>query len=374
MRLISCLFLLCCFIPFSTLVAAPASVASAFELVPERNGLLKGQKSEFQPSRSKTFEIPFELAESNRIVIQLYSADSDLIRTLSSGKSLGAGVHKLVWDGKDSEGNIVPDEAYIPVLLKIKDGKNSILDDPRSYSGGEIIDKIDYRLRNKTEISYDLPVPSRVLIRAGIRNGPMMRAFTHWAARSAGKVVQRWDGYDKDKVEHFANHPNTWVLVMAYQLPKFSIITSGNKTIDYRSYRKKRGWNNPKVDVTKIKLHREGKRLEREYFLPRSFLPRIDFSFKDELPLSKNKLPVVSGATRFVMTIPKEDRWILESTMYEVSLFIDYEFQGEEEQGFVPIVWKWTPKDIKPGRHIATMQITGYGGYVVAKTIAFEVE
>jgi hypothetical protein len=151
------------------------------------------------------------------------------------------------------------------------------------------------------------------------------------------------------------------------------VITSGNKTLSYRDYRKKKGWGTPKVDVSKIQLHRDGKRLEREYFFPRTFSPRLDLKIKDELPLSRHQLPVVKGPVNFEINIPKEDRWILEASMYEVSLFIDHEFKGEEEQGFVPMIWRWDPKDIKPGRHIATIQVTGYGGYVVSKTIAFEV-
>jgi len=375
MRSLLLLPFVCAFLgaSFSLPVLASPTVASALDYVAKRTGLSGVDKPEFQPVRGKKFALPFELSEAGIASIEIYTSDGDLIRTLTSSEALIPGRHELIWDGKDSEGLVVADEAYVPVLhVQTREGK-MFIDDPRKYSGGEILEDIRYQFRGKTEISYFLTAPARVLIRAGVRSGPMMRAMAHWKPRSPGKVVQRWDGYDEDNVEYFAEHERSWVLVMAYQLPKYAVITSGNKALSYRDYRKKKGWGIPKVDVSKIQLHRDGKRLEREYFFPRTFSPRLDFKIKDELPLSRHKLPIVKGPVNFEINIPKEDRWILAASMYEVSLFIDYEFQSEEEQGFVPMVWRWDPKDTKPGRHIATIQVTGYGGYVVSRTIAFEV-
>jgi len=359
-------------IQFSSAALASPSVAPALDFVPERTGLLGVDKPEFQPSRGKQFSIPFELSQPGSVKIEIYTPDGDLVRTLDAAEALPPARHELVWDGKDSDGLVVADEAYVPVLkVKNTEGK-TIVDDPRLYSGGEIMEDIRYRFRGKSEISYFLTAPARVLIRAGVRSGPMMYAMAHWEPRSPGKVVQRWDGYDEDKVAYFAEHPRTWVLVMAYQLPKYAIITSGNKKLSYRDYRKQRGWGLKSVDSNKIQLHRDGKPLEREHFFPRTFLPRLSFKIKDELPLSRHKLPVINGPVNFEITIPKEDRWILEASMYEVSLYIDYKFQSEEEQGFMPMMWRWQPKELKPGRHIATVVVTGYGGYVVSKTLAFE--
>lgn len=367
----SSLSLLVCVL-FSSVTLASPSVAAASDFVPERTGLLGVDKPEFQSSRGKQFSIPFELSQPGLVTIEIYTPDGDLVRTLKAAEALPAARHELVWDGKDSEGMVVADEAYIPVFkVKTTEGK-TVVDDSRLYSGGEILEDIRYQFRGKSEISYFLTAPARVLIRAGVRSGPMMYAMAHWEPRSPGKVVQRWDGYDEDKVEYFAEHQRAWVLVMAYKLPKYAIITSGNKKLSYRDYRKQRGWGVKSVDLNKIKLHRDGKPLEREYFFPRSFLPRLSFGIKDKLPISRHKLPVISDSVNFEITIPKEDRWILEASMYEVSLYIDYEFQSEEEQGFMPMLWRWEPKDLKPGRHIATVVVTGYGGYVVAKTLAFE--
>ena len=353
--------------------AAP-TIMSSQDVLSTPGTLLHVSKPEFQPVRGKSFNIPFQLNESAQVQIQLYTADGDLLHELKSNESLQPGKHYLTWDGNDAKGLVVPDEAYIPVLnIELTSGEKFI-QDPRTYSGGEILEDLRWRLRKKTEIAYELPAPARVLIRAGIKEGPMMRAFTHWEPRISGKIVQRWDGYDVDKVDYFAQHKKAWVLVMAYQLPEFAIITTGNKELSYRDYRKLRQWKRATADFTKVKLHRNGVRLEREYFLPRGFIPQVELSIKDKLPRSKKQLPIAKGKLNFEINIPKEDRWVLESDMYEIGFFVDYEFMGEEEQGFVPMIWSIDTKDLKPGRHIATVQITGFGGYVVSRTMAFETQ
>ncbi len=46
-------------------------------------------------------------------------------------------------------------------------------------------------------------------------------------------------------------------------------------------------------------------------------------------------------------------------------------FLNEFWKGFIPFVSKIDPKKLKPGRHIATIQLTGYSGFVVSKTDGF---
>ena len=356
----------------STSAWSQATVAPAATYVPSKTGLLPTLNAEFQPALGKKHSIMFELAQPGSTKIDIYTADGDLVRTLNAGE-LRKGGHELAWDGKDAQGVVVPDEAYVPVLsVRATDGTTTT-DDPRSYSGGEVINDLRWEFRGKTEIAYTLATPARVLIRAGIKDGPMLRALCYWEPRNAGRVVQRWDGYDDAKTEYFAEHPRAWVLVVGYQLPKFSIITSGNTATTYADYRSKKGWKRPKVDMANISLQRNGKPVEPDYFLPRLGLPQLSLRIKGELPKSRHGLPLVSGPLDLVADIPRDQRWVLDTSMYEVVFFIDNAFVAEEEQGFMPITWRWVPKDpVKPGRHTATVQITGYGGHIFSSTVAFE--
>jgi hypothetical protein len=67
------------------------------------------------------------------------------------------------------------------------------------------------------------------------------------------------------------------------------------------------------------------------------------------------------------------DELYLDQERYEVSFFVDYEFVAEEEQGFVPFTWRWSPGrySIAPGEHILTINVSGYSGQVGVRNLAF---
>ncbi len=333
-------------------------------------GLLWHDDSEFFPARGDSFTINFALNEPGFVDLLLYSADGDVIRTLISDTNFTPGKHEAVWDGRDDNGMLVPDEAYIPVLA-IATESEEIMDDPRGYSGGEIIPDIQWTLRGGTELSYELNNPARVLIRSGIDNGPMMRELMHWKPINTGKAVVRWDGFDKDGAEHFALRDDVWFVVMAYRLPEYAIITSGNAETEYLSYRKLKGWKTPVPDLANIELQRNGVRLEQDYFLPRAYLPVVSLDFAETPELSRVGIPQVGDTVQFKIDVPQEDRWILDSSFYETGFYINYQFQSEEEQGFVPLIWEYDASALEPGRHIATVQLFGFGGFISSDTVEF---
>ncbi|MEO0444186.1 MAG: FlgD immunoglobulin-like domain containing protein, partial [Pseudomonadota bacterium] len=93
---------------------------------------------EFNPSSGKIFELPIKITEPGKIEVSLYTADGDLVRTLSDGKQEKAGVYPITWDGKDQNKVIVPNEAYTPVVKLVND-KTTHIYDSRKTSGGEEI-------------------------------------------------------------------------------------------------------------------------------------------------------------------------------------------------------------------------------------------
>jgi len=298
------------------------------------------------------------------------SADGDRVRRLLDNKPYGVGVHQVLWDGKDDTGETVPDEAYTP-FFEVTNDDVVYRDAPMQYSGGEVIPNIEWQRSSDTDLSYSLPDAARVLVRLGVTDGPMMRELKHWQPTSPGRVVERWNGFDADEVEYFADRTDVWVVVMAYQLPQYSIITTGNNSIDYRDYRTRRGWSRVEAALAEIKLQRDGVRLERNYFVPRGYLPRVSLQFENTPEMSRVGIAQVQGTVRFRVDVPAEDRWILDSSFYETGLYIDYQFQSEEEQGFVPMVWEYDSSDLEPGRHIATVQLFGFGGFITSSTVEF---
>lgn len=358
------------FLLFATAILV-GSVACAGELVEFGDF----SKTEFIPSQGEQFKFPIRLKVPAAIELDILTSDGDLVRRINSPQDWGPGDKELSWDGKDTDGLIVPDEAYIPLLIaQTQDNRQETLD-PRLYSGGETVDNLKVDTAASGDISYTLPAASRVLIRVGIKDGPMIRSLANWAPRGAGKNVQRWNGFDQDQLMDLRRHPRLSVLVMAFRLPEYSILTVGNTETNYRSYRQKKGWSEQIITSLPVKLERNGQRLSRSYFSQRfkDQEPRLLLSLVEPHPLTGESVPIIDKPVTVRVDIPEEDRWLVQEGLYEVAFFVDQEFVSEEEHGYVPFSWRWTPSGLKAGRHILTVNISGFGGKVVARSLLFEI-
>jgi hypothetical protein len=336
-------------------------------------------KTEFSPERNEKFEIPIKLTTKARVDIRFYTADGDLVRTLNGKKPLKKGGHKLIWDGKDNTGNVVPDEVYIPVIEAINEKGEKKIIDSRQTSGGEVDENLQVNITAGKHISYTLPAPSRVMIRAGIKGGPMMRSLANWAPRSAGKNIQRWDGMDQNRLLDLRQEGKLTLVVTAFRLPQYAIITLGNKKISYADYRKQKGWADRVVNPKDIILARGDVRIARQYYISPAQArdPRIELSMVglDSNRTSKG-LPVFKSGqqVQVKVEVDKKDRWLIDQSLYEVAFFIDHEFVSEEEQGYLPLTWRWAVNSVEPGQHIFTVNISGFDGKVSVVSQLFEIE
>lgn len=68
-----------------------------------------------------------------------------------------------------------------------------------------------------------------------------------------------------------------------------------------------------------------------------------------------------------------EDRWAMQQSLYEVAFFVDNVFISEQEQGYVPLNWRWNPVDLKPGIHTVTVNVSGFNGQVGVKSLQIEI-
>jgi hypothetical protein len=59
-------------------------------------------------------------------------------------------------------------------------------------------------------------------------------------------------------------------------------------------------------------------------------------------------------------------------TAFEMAL--NYYKVSEEEMGYMPIGWKYTPNGLKEGEHILTINVSSFSGQVGVKHIIFYVE
>ncbi|MCW8194182.1 hypothetical protein F6455_05240 [Proteobacteria bacterium 005FR1] len=325
--------------------------------------------------RSEVFEIPLSISDIEKVAdisLEIRTGDDDLIRRLSVPINDDEAV--VQWDGRDEENRIVPDEAYHPVLVvEDKSGKTQRID-ARDYSGGEEVYHFEKNVR-QGEISYTLPVPARVLVRAGIKNGPMLATVVDWEPRTRGFHAERWSGRDKDGLIAVAENPQVGYLIIGYQLPEHTIITYGNKQQSYRLYRQERQWPLRQADYANAVLERSGKLVRPEFNTPvtQQKSPRIAVTLTD--PESREPTKEVTGFEEMITRVElhPEDEAYLDQERYEVTFFVDNVFIAEEEQGFVPFNWRWSPAQygLEPGSHVLTVNVSGYRGQVGVRNIEF---
>jgi hypothetical protein len=358
-----------CLALLSTLCTVAAPVHAQWARI-EPHGV-----EEFAPATGQRFPIRIALEREARVELRLVSPDGDPVRTLVSAGSLGAASHELQWDGKDDAGVLVPDEAYVPVLIaRATDGTTLELD-PRATSGGEMIDQLQVAPLAGGDIGYVLPAPARVLVRVGIKEGPMLASLANWEPRASGKNVQRWNGFDQDQLLDLRRSERLSVLVTAYKLPAHSIITTGNGAMDYRAYRRSKGWREDQATIGTPVPDRNGVRIARSYFQPqyKQADPAVTLQPLGAVERGPDGVLRLRDSLRMQVDMAERDRWLMQEGLYEVAFFVDNEFVSEEEHGYVPITWLWSPTALKPGRHMLTVNVSGFGGKVAVRSMLFDV-
>jgi hypothetical protein len=330
-------------------------------------------KDGFSPSRGESYPIPFTLNEVADVEILLYTADNNLVRTLSSDK-LSAGSHTIAWDGKDEEKIVVPDEAYTVVIQAITDKSKTVLD-PRDYSGGEVEKDLKATIDPDGEIAFSLSYSSRVQIRAGITEGPMLGSLLNWQPRAAGKNILLWNGMDNDHLTNLLLNSKYRLSIAAFKLPDHSIITTGNTSLRYAEYCRLKKWNfEPIPDENRLE-QRGDQGISPHYYYQRiaDADPEIFIDFPESIGKDDSKIPLLDTEepVPVKVTMNEKDEQFISATKYEVTFFVDFEFMSEEELGFMPITWLWKPNNLKKGKHILTVNVSGFKGQVGVRSVEF---
>jgi hypothetical protein len=339
------------------------------------------KKASFSPSKDDIFSIPLIInnrEEVKSLSVDIVTQEGDVIRSLSlplkdkSEKQLAA-----QWDGKDAIGDVVPNEAYFPVLhIEDKKGNKRTISF-FATSGGEEVYDFEKNIRSGA-IEYTLPAASRMLVRSGIKNGPMLRTIIDWEPRTAGFHADRWNGRDADDVIDVEQHPQVGYLIVGYRLSDHAILTYGNSAENYRAYRERKQLPIKQADYKNRLLTRNKVLIKQEFYTPviQQKSPRI--TAKLLTSDTREETQSVSGLDELLtqVNIHELDEIYLDQERYEITFFVDNQFIAEEEQGFVPFTWRWSPGryGIEPGDHMLTINISGYAGQVGVKHIPFSVK
>ena len=328
----------------------------------------------FSPIRNEAAEIHLSTTSAGTIELEVIEPDDNVVTRLVS-EVTESGTHTLIWNGRDDNQQIVPDEAFrFRANLLGKDGQIIGTDDPALETGGELLANVRPTL-GENSVGFSLSHSSRVLVRLGLKEGgPMMRNLLRWEPRAAGKNRVAWDGLDGSGVVDLRADPKLTAMVMAYKLPEKSTITHGNTKINYRQWFEENNFLTKEVPANQQQLARGSERIAREFYRsvhndrePKLTLEIIEAGKALEPPYQLSQPSVLR------VNADKDSEWLLDESLYEVGFFVDGVFVAEEEQGYLPMSWRLDPKRYGSGRHTLTVNISGFDGRVGVGSMIFHV-
>lgn len=351
-----------------SLFAWPAFASAQISLVRMNTG-------EISPARGEQVTYTVRIDKAGTAKLKVLTADGDVVREIAK-PDVGPGEHQLAWDAKDDRGQTVPDEAYC-VQAILEAAAERYTDDPCARTGGEVLSDLKPTLSPNGDIAYALSHRARVLIRVGVKGGAMLRSLSVWRPRPAGRNLQRWNGFDENGIVDLRNE-RLALLATAFRLPDFTVLTTGQDGLEYRSYRLSRGWaenpDTPPADSVVQPLERNGQRIARQHYMARykDKEPRIAVTLAKRDGSALDPSGRLPDEVRVSVDLHPDDRWLLEESLYEVAFFVDGDFVSEEENGYVPIGWIWNTASLPAGSHQLTVNLTGFTGRVGTRTMGVQ--
>lgn len=192
----------------------------------------------FNPSLGESIEITVHASSPGRLTATIVDPHGRVVRRLPAQGGPST-TFLLTWDGRDDASGIVPDEAYsLNLSAETSQGR---LDHPGRKQAPKDVQVTHGGFdRQRGVISYRLPRPSRVRVTAsGVKpvggNIPR-RTIVDWEPRTAGAIVEQWNGYDESNTVNLLELPDSAITIEARALPANSLITVGNRKVSYREW------------------------------------------------------------------------------------------------------------------------------------------
>ena len=348
----------------------PPAVSQGLSLSDVRVG-----SESFNPSRNEKCFLSYRLSRDARVTAKVFDPDLQLVRTLASGAVRKAGIARETWDGRDSEAKVVPNEAYFFTLEARDSSGGEVLYDPVTFSGGEFGDITRGNLdREAGTLGYKLSQPSRVLLRAGMSTGLLLKTVVDWEPRSSGTITEYWNGKDESGLFDVPALKGTTMVLTYMTLPENSVITIGNTKGNYRDYKRrvaaKRPFKEerPMANARKISPH-----FFKSRVTDRTFGVKIAFPELEKNGSPAETVPVLKDGALVQLSIADQDREVIAGQQFEIMVHIDTRFLLEEERGYLPFTAPLEVKALPPGEHTLTINLITFGDQIAVGSRKFRV-
>jgi hypothetical protein len=314
------------------------------------------------------------------------------MKVLEEKRKVPAGVHTIVWDGRDEQGRQAPPNAYYFTVKAVFEDGSSRSYNP-AFSGGEYEGIIPITMSKADQrLSFFLAKASRVRIRAGIQRGPLKKTLVEWGAFSSGEHFISWDGYDESGSLVVWDDPYFVISATGFTLPPHSMVIRGEQAIFNAYWNERAAADNMTLaqylidspdsiaaalarnEVMENTLAQATGSVSNFYFT-NSFNntpPNMDV-FLGSKKIASGDVMDVTGPTRLVIDFPESTKALFLDQRYEILMYIDDKLVMEDETGYTPYSWVLDPSHLAKGDHILTINIATLNDKVGAWSHRFSV-
>jgi hypothetical protein len=321
----------------------------------------------FNPASGEKATISYRISHPAKTSVRIFDPDHTLVREIMADSTGKPEPLTIVWDGKDTQGRVVPDEAYFFTIEAFDYRGRLSVYDPATFSGGEVVtaDGVAFDKNLKT-IFYNLPDNARVTIKAGIAGGgPLLKNILPGLPRAAGPQREIWNGTDESALIDVPGQRNFSLMVEAVSLIENSLIARGNSSYDFFEYARDIARQRPQKIVRPFRGH-EAAFPGLPPKGPASVVPEPKFRIEwpDETPKTDDNVPIVSDKASIRILLNEKIKTYITEQRYEIILFVDFRFVTEMEEGYSPFNIKWNTRETANGEHLITVNVATLTGNV----------
>ncbi|MFH1777875.1 MAG: hypothetical protein ABH952_10010 [Candidatus Omnitrophota bacterium] len=356
---------------------AVSKKAQIIEQSPLKIENVKITPDNFNPASGKKVNISYQLSKDAKITLNIYDPDMGFITALATDKLRKKGANVEVWDGRDFEGSVVPDQAYFFTIEAEDELRQKAVYDPTTFSGGEEVDIVDVISdRDAGTIVFNLPFSAWVLARLGIKNGALMKTLLDWQPCPKGENIVFWNGKDENNLIALKDHPKFSMMITTMSFPENSIITRGNSLRCYDEYKRRIANTRPEKTERPFTPANANIKLSRHKGQPRwqDRTPRFTIAFPEITETTPEGYPIIKEKALLKVILDERDKAYITGQRFEIVLYVDHMLYMEEEEGYTPFTWMWDVCNLSEGEHLLTINIVSLNDQVGAQSLKFVVK
>jgi len=309
----------------------------------------------FNPSLGQRQGITFRVDRPGLLTVEIL--DRDRFRVRSWRMEVAAGPVSASWDGRDDQGEVVPDEAYNLRLTLDGGGAGDVYDPSAGFEPVPVDARVDFFSAANGVLGYTLVAPSRVHAQAGQARrdprsqgmeGPVLKTLVDNGPRVAGPVVEKWNGLDEGGTIAVPPLPDFVVAVLATPLPPAAMIAVGNRArtfFDYARARRPAASTKPRDLRASTMHHHRGLTALEDRTPPLEVVPAGEWDASGRRWQVRSPLAVT-------VTVKGDGAPYFLAQPTVLSVFVDGERRRQLPQPDNPVTVTLSAAELPPGAHL----------------------